>query len=102
MQGKPLLRDAQSHNNALIYGPDRLHVLYRMFSVTDELLYIGKTINPPQRFTDHRGTKSWWRDIADITLTHFSSHDELIAAETYAITTEHPRYNIIHNRQKSR
>lgn len=36
------------------------HVLYRFYGATGQLLYVGITMNPVQRFRSHRGTKDWW------------------------------------------
>ena len=49
-----------------------LHVLYRFFDASGNLLYVGITCNPSGRFSDHR-TKNWWRDVANITLEHADS-----------------------------
>ena len=71
-----------------------LHVLYRFFDASGNLLYVGITCNPSGRFSDHR-TKNWWRDVANITLEHADSRNELEQLEIAAIQSENPRYNII-------
>lgn len=73
------------------------HVLYRCYSDNGRLLYVGRTINPGQRLTDHAGYKFWWGDVATIDLEHFETRAELVAAERKAIEAEGPVFNVIHN-----
>lgn len=75
------------------------HVLYRFFSSTGQLLYIGITMNPPNRFKAHQSDKNWWTLVAGITVENYSSRAELAAAEKRAISVERPAYNKTHNRQ---
>lgn len=75
-----------------------MHVLYRLFDASDDLLYIGKTVAPSSRFQQHRETKSWWRTVATIRLAYFNSAEELDREERYAIRSERPLHNIKHNK----
>lgn len=75
-----------------------VHVLYRFYSQPGELLYVGITNNPPSRFVQHRTQKDWWTEVSRIDLQSFSTRDDLAAAEREAIKSEHPRYNVTHNR----
>ena len=68
-------------------------VVYRLFSSTDVLLYVGTTDSPDKRLRGHR-QKPWWRDVAAVTLTEFSTRPEADAAEAHAIWTEDPVHNI--------
>lgn len=70
------------------------HVLYRMFDADGDLLYIGITNNPPERFRAHSGGKDWWPQVSNITVETFSSREELESAEWAAIGAESPRYNV--------
>lgn len=74
------------------------HVLYRFFSATGQLLYVGITMNPPQRFKNHRDSKDWWGEVSGITVENYTSRDELAQAERRAIQVEHPMYNIVHTK----
>lgn len=74
----------------------RRHALYRFYSDT-ELLYIGITLNPVARWTDHRNHKLWWSDITRITIEHHPTRTAALDAEREAIRTEHPRHNVTHN-----
>jgi predicted GIY-YIG superfamily endonuclease len=68
--------------------------LYRLYDDSDALLYIGIAGNPGRRFEQHRRDKPWWGQVARITLEHHPTRDKALTAETEAIRTEHPRYNI--------
>jgi predicted GIY-YIG superfamily endonuclease len=73
---------------------DSPHVLYRMFNRDGVLLYVGITNNPKGRFRTHGELKSWWSEVATITLQHLPSRLHLEAAESDAIKNEGPLYNI--------
>lgn len=76
------------------------HVLYRFYSVTGQLLYVGITMNPVQRFKSHKGTKDWWADVSGISIEHYDSREDLANAERRAIRVEHPLHNIVHAKGK--
>lgn len=72
-----------------------LHILYRFYGPTDQLLYVGITCNPPSRWKKHRARKEgWWSQIERIDLEHHPSRAELRDAELRAIEMERPIYNI--------
>jgi predicted GIY-YIG superfamily endonuclease len=73
------------------------HVLYRAFNAQGQLLYVGITMNPGNRFAQHSDEKPWWTDVADIRVEHFGSRDRVLAAEREAIKTEQPLFNVMHN-----
>lgn len=68
-------------------------VLYRFFDADGALLYVGQSINPWRRLTEHS------RNIvrggtATVTLERgFADLDELLRAEAQAIIREQPRHN---------
>ena len=74
--------------------------LYRFFNATGQLLYVGITMNPPQRFKAHQSEKDWWTEVSGITVESYASRSELAAAERRAIHVERPAYNVIYNQQK--
>lgn len=76
------------------------HVLYRFYSATGQLLYVGITMNPPNRFKSHRDSKEWWGLVSGITVENYRSRKELMQAERRAIKVERPKYNIVHNKQQ--
>jgi predicted GIY-YIG superfamily endonuclease len=71
-------------------------ILYRIFNSGEELLYVGATMNPSQRFQTHGSTRDWWADAATITLAHFDTFEDLAAAEIEAIEAEKPVHNLAH------
>lgn len=70
-------------------------VVYRFFSTNGELLYVGVSLSVFQRIMSHR-TKNWHKDIANVTLEHFSDRREAMDAEAAAIREHQPRYNTVH------
>jgi len=78
-------------------GTDHDHVLYRFYSATGQLLYVGITMSPPKRFAQHSKDKSWWGEVSGITVETFISREELELAERRAIQVERPKYNVVHN-----
>jgi predicted GIY-YIG superfamily endonuclease len=77
------------------------HVLYRVYDAQGVLLYIGITMHPASRFAQHSEDKPWWADVADIRVEHCGSREEVLAAERDAIKCEHPRFNVVHNRNRT-
>jgi hypothetical protein len=79
----------------VISGP---HILYRCFDADGELLYIGITNDPGNRFNLHASATPWWPDVAEIKLDEsFASRWELEVAERDAILAEIPLHNSQHN-----
>jgi predicted GIY-YIG superfamily endonuclease len=76
------------------------HVLYRFYSATGQLLYVGITNNPPERFRQHRDGKDWWELVSGMKIETYGSREELAEAERSAIQIEHPLYNVVYNRGK--
>lgn len=80
-------------------SPGNPHVLYRFFSATGQLLYVGITMNPPQRFKAHGKSKEWWDQVRGITVETYPSREHLLRAERRAIQVERPFHNVTHNRK---
>ena len=76
------------------------HVLYRFYSDTGQLLYVGITMNVTQRFHAHKHTKDWWDQVVGITLQHYPNREDLAAAERRAIEVERPLHNIVRPKVK--
>ena len=73
-------------------------VLYRHFSSTNELLYIGISINGVARTKHHMAGAPWFDEVAYITFQRgFRGEAELRAAERAAIIAERPKYNATYN-----
>jgi predicted GIY-YIG superfamily endonuclease len=68
--------------------------LYRLFDHDDQLLYVGITCNPDDRWRRHAGDKAWWPTVVRKALEWHVDRETALLAECHAITTEHPRWNI--------
>ena len=70
-----------------------LFTLYRFWHYR-ELLYVGKTTNPPARLKQHKADKSWWLMVTHQTMQHLPNQAALDKAEAIAILAEEPRFNV--------
>lgn len=68
--------------------------LYRHLDSSGGLLYVGISFSVVRRTGEHRRDRSWWSEVASITLEWFDSREDAIEAERKAIESESPRYNI--------
>jgi hypothetical protein len=68
--------------------------LYRFWSTSGLLLYVGITKDPPKRLSQHKGDKPWWTEVATVTIENYGSREEASAAERAAIRSEEPLYNV--------
>ena len=78
-------------------------VLYRHYAADDTLLYAGISITALYRLHQHKKASDWFHLISKITLEHFDSREEALAAEKAAIQKECPKHNIhwwVSSRQK--
>jgi predicted GIY-YIG superfamily endonuclease len=71
--------------------------LYRFRDNRDVLIYIGISDDWSRRVREHWHTKPWAADIRSIMLETHTSRTAALAAESAAIRTEHPLYNVMHN-----
>ena len=70
------------------------HALYRFFSSSGDLLYVGITCNPARRFEKHGDTKDWWPEVVRIEMEHHPDRAGVLAAERAAVQAEKPKYNV--------
>lgn len=70
------------------------HALYRFYSTSGQLLYVGITNNPANRFEQHRDSKEWWSEVSGITIEWHPDRAAVLAAERTAVQNEMPLYNI--------
>lgn len=68
--------------------------LYRMFSASGELLYIGQSAVPHNRLSQHRFSSDWVTQTVKITVEWFANRDEAMRAEAEAIRAERPLHNV--------
>jgi hypothetical protein len=75
------------------------HAVYRFFNRERELLYVGETNSPKDRFKQHAAEQPWWHEV-DMRLTKITWWDSRVegeAEEARAIKAELPKYNILLN-----
>lgn len=76
---------------------DQVTALYRFYSDSGELLYVGISDNPARRWREHGAAKPWWHEVASTTIERYASRELADSAERSAIRSESPRYNRTHN-----
>lgn len=76
--------------------------LYRLYDAEDTLLYVGVSVEPFRRMTQHAAEQAWWGTVARTTIETFPDREAALTAEREAICTEQPHYNVIHGPQKRR
>ena len=74
--------------------------LYRHYDPSGDLLYVGITLAPLRRQTQHTKTAAWRDMICRIVIEPFKAREGALAAEEIANRTEFPKYNIIHNKHR--
>lgn len=81
---------AAQHTRVAVY------VLYRLFSRSGDLLYVGVTKNVNSRLADHAAKQPWWTQVhhSKTKLEWFSGAGEVAEAEHKAIADESPVYNV--------
>lgn len=85
---------------AIVQGSPWLAYVYVIVSDLDEVLYVGKTVNPVGRFSKHRHQKTWWPTQGRLVLLGVDGLDRGDAeaaafyVEKLAIRVLRPLYNI--------
>lgn len=75
-------------------GDDRLHFVYRVFDATDRLLYVGCSVDVDTRMAGHESASPWFPFHSRVERVAYPSRAQAEDAESVAIATEHPRWNI--------
>ena len=76
------------------------YFIYRLYSSSDELLYIGITNDPTRRMRHHRSHSGWYSGVARQDIRNLNcSKVEAEAIERDAINKENPIHNVIHKRR---
>lgn len=68
--------------------------LYRLYDKAGVLLYIGITTALKKRMAKHADDQPWWHMVSRKTVVWHDARQEASRAETEAINTENPKYNI--------
>lgn len=90
------IRDA-ARQKAVASGDKRRTAMYRLHSSEEELLYVGISTQPLQRWIQHAADKNWWPEVANMSIDWFDSRAEALAVEAHTIKTERPLHNVVHN-----
>lgn len=67
--------------------------LYRLYDEHNQLLYVGVTSDPDQRWESHRAEKDWWPQVRVREIEWVSDRAEALAREAQEIAKRRPRYN---------
>jgi predicted GIY-YIG superfamily endonuclease len=68
--------------------------VYRFFSKSGALLYIGSTGDLLYRISAHQGEKEWFSQVSRIDVCRYSDRHQAWAAESLAIARENPLFNV--------
>lgn len=68
--------------------------LYRHFDENNSLLYVGISLSTFNRLSQHKDHSEWFKKIKNVTIEHFPTREEAMAAERQAIKSENPKFNI--------
>lgn len=71
--------------------------LYRFHDEAGRLLYVGIAYEPRKRLRDHKTHAAWFEQAASFSIEWFGSRGSAAAAETDAIRTEWPLWNVINS-----
>ena len=77
-----------------------MQTLYRFYDAEGALLYVGITKFFEPRLKQHYKNAEWFFETASVKLEHYKTRQEVERAETQAIESESPRYNIAKNLDK--
>lgn len=87
----------EAERNPNLDPPVKGRWMYRLWSASDELLYIGITDRGHVREREHARSKSWWPEVHHATYEPITTRAELTYLERVAIRKECPRHNVQHN-----
>jgi predicted nucleic acid-binding Zn ribbon protein len=72
------------------------HWVYTCINEHGEPIYVGFTSTGLRRHREHGREMFWWRHVTTITVEHYATREEGLAAEAEAIAALRPRYNTLH------
>lgn len=76
---------------------DKKCYVYKHFGENDVLLYVGATSNVSKRNLQHKCNSEWFSEVVRTEAKEFDSRELALAAETIAIQTGYPKYNVFHS-----
>lgn len=68
--------------------------LYRVYDASGSLLYVGIAMNVFDRMRDHQHGSAWWEFADTGTVERYPRRYDAQRAESRAIRTELPRFNV--------
>ena len=68
--------------------------LYRHYDCEGKLLYVGISLSPASRTSQHSRSAHWFRDIYRIDVEWYDDREKALDAERIAIKSEQPTHNI--------
>lgn len=68
--------------------------VYRAYGASDELLYVGITVNVKARMRGHRRHSAWWKHHVRIETKLMPSRRLAELSESWIMITELPIYNV--------
>lgn len=71
---------------------DQPHWVYVFRNRHDEVLYVGRTIDLPERLRAHRCDKDWYGEVAQVEAVLHPDYATATAAELLAIDAHRPLY----------
>lgn len=74
---------------------DTRHTMYRLYTDTDDLLYVGITTNLIARMRSHRQQAFWWDFVDYVVAESCDSLYDAQSKEITAIASERPEHNFI-------
>lgn len=84
-----------NHGIATPAAQPGMTALYQFFNEADQLLYVGITDDPGQRWTSHRlyAATTWWPLASRVSVDWFEERADAAASELRIIRTKAPLYN---------
>lgn len=74
-----------------------VHMVYQLYGLDGELLYIGITDRGPVRLAEHYRKKSWFSEVCQVEFERYETRSESEERESSLIRRRRPLYNIQHN-----
>lgn len=91
----PAAQRAKSALDRLLAEQDQVRTaLYRIWDASGRLLYVGISLSVIKRLMDHRTTSEWFEHLDTLRVTWYETRSSALQAETAAIKSECPIYNI--------
>lgn len=80
-----------------LHRPERT-AMYILYGEAGEVLYVGISVDPQQRWQQHEDDKPWWPEVTETELVAWHrTRAQALKAEASAIHEFQPVYNATHN-----